>query len=74
MQEWKSGDLVTVATVNRGLAVLSKRTVETWHGIVVGPSLVGPGWWNVRRDGPKMRVRGGVYAVPESEIKPRAAR
>ena len=70
-RKWKPGDLVTVVTINRGLPVWSKRTVETWHGVVVGPSLVGLGWWNVRRDTPSGARNGTVFAVPAGEIGPR---
>jgi hypothetical protein len=70
-RKWKPGDPVTVTTVNGGLPVIRKRAVEAWHGVVVGPSLVGPGWWNVRQLSPKRSGRGGVYAVPAGEIKPR---
>ena len=72
-QKWKSGDLVVVVTVNRGLPVRSKRqdAAESWAGEIAGPSLVGPGWWNVRRLSPKTRVRGSVYAVPDGEISSR---
>ena len=69
-QKWKPGDRVTVATVNRGLPVWRKRTVETWHGVLVGPSLVGPDWWNVRRDTPSGARNGTVFAVPGGEIGP----
>ena len=65
------GDCVRVATVNRGLPVWSKRqdVAQSWAGEIVGPSLVGEGWWNVRRQTPS----GGAYvfAVPDSEIRPR---
>jgi hypothetical protein len=45
---------------------------EAWAGEIVGPSLVGPGWWNVKRDTPSGTRRGThVFAVPDSEIKPR---
>jgi hypothetical protein len=72
--EWKPGDLVTVVTVNRGLPVRIKRhyAPESWAGEIVGPSLLGQGWWNVRKLTPKGRARGGiVYAVPDGEIGPR---
>ena len=67
------GDCVRVATVNRGLPVWSKRqdVAQSWAGEIVGPSLIGPGWWNVRRLSPKTRVRGSVYAVPDGEISSR---
>ena len=70
-RKWKRGDLVTVVTVNRGLPVWSKRqdTAESWAGKIVGPSLLGPGWWNVRRADTK--GPGGVYAVPDGEMGPR---
>jgi hypothetical protein len=72
MQKWKPGDLVTVVTVNNGLPVIHKRPVENWHGVVVGPSLVGPGWWNVRRDTPSGGTNGRtICAVPDGEIRPR---
>jgi len=77
MREWKPGDLVTVVTFNRGLSVRqprkgSKREDATvsWAGEIVGPSLLGPGWWNVRRIGPKGGRRGS-FAVPENEIERR---
>jgi hypothetical protein len=77
-QKWKPGDLVVVVTVNRGLPVRQplkgrKRqdAAESWAGEIAGPSLVGPGWWNVRRLTAKGRVGGGVYAVPDGEIRPR---
>jgi hypothetical protein len=69
--------LVVVVTVNKGLPVRPphkgrKRqdAVESWAGEIAGPSLVGPGWWNVRRIGPN-GWRGGTFAVPDSEIRPR---
>ncbi|WP_428672026.1 hypothetical protein [Reyranella sp.] len=77
MREWKPGDLVTVVTVNRGLSVRrprkdSKRKdpVE-WVGKIVGPSLLGPGWWNVSGIRAANGRRAGSFAVPEKEIKPR---
>jgi len=71
-QKWNPGDLVTVVTVNRGMPVVRKQTVVTWHGVIVGPSLVGSGWWKVRRDFPKGGRRGGsVFTVPDGEIGPR---
>ena len=70
--KWKPGDLVTVATINQGMPIIHKRTVETWHGVVVGPSLLGTGWWNVKRDTPSGEKHGtAVYAVPDGEIMPR---
>lgn len=70
-QKWKPGDLVTVTTVNRGLPIRRKRqdVVNSWAGEIVGPSLVGRGWWNVQRRGPK-GGRGAVFAVPDGEIRP----
>jgi len=55
-----------------GLPVWSKEqeAAKSWAGEIVGPSLVGPGWWNVRRMGATVR-RGPVYAVPDGELKPR---
>ena len=72
-QKCKPGDLVPVVTVNKGLPVWSKgqEAAETWAGKIAGPSLVGPGWWNVRLISPKRGGRGGVYAVPDGEIRPR---
>jgi hypothetical protein len=77
-QKWKPGDLVVVVTVNRGLPVQQERkgrkprdAAESWAGEIAGPSLVGPGWWNVRRLSPKKRTRSGVYAVPDGEIRSR---
>jgi hypothetical protein len=74
-RKWKPGDPVTVVTINKGLPPRSdprgrKGTdkTEAWAGEIVGPSLVGPGWWNVRRIGPIRR--GHVFAVPDGEIKP----
>lgn len=78
-RKWKLGDVVTVVTVNRGLREWQpekglKRQVatETWTGEIVGPSVLGPGWWNIQRLAPTKGVaRRGVYAVPEGEIRPR---
>lgn len=78
-QKWMCGDLVVVVTVNKGLPVRPPRkghkprdAAESWAGEIAGPSLLGPGWWNVRRLNPKARVRsGGVYTVPDGEIRPR---
>ena len=66
------GDCVRVATVNRGLPVWSKRqdVAQSWAGEIVGPSLIGPGWWNVRQISVRGRHRS-VFAVPEGEMKPR---
>jgi len=76
-QEWKLGDLVTVTTVNRGVPASSDSRArpgktESWAGEIVGPSLLGPGWWKVRRITAK-GTRGLVYAVPHGEIRPRAS-
>jgi hypothetical protein len=63
-KRYRTGDRVTVATANKGLPVKGKRIVTaTWAGRIVGPSLVGPDWWNVRSDS------GRVYAVPEQEMR-----
>lgn len=77
-QKWKPGDLVVVRTVNRGLPVRQPRkgrkrqdAAESWAGEIAGPSLVGPGWWNVRRLSTEKRTRSGVYAVPDGEISSR---
>ncbi len=55
MHEWKSGDLVTVVKVNKGLPVRQPReelklqgAAESWAGEIAGPSLIGHGWWNVQ--------------------------
>jgi len=78
-RKWKRGDRVTVVTLNRGVPRSSELRgrkgtdkTEAWAGEIVGPSLVGPGWWNVKRDTPSGTRRGThVFAVPDSEIKPR---
>ena len=69
-RKWKLGDLVVVVTVNRSLPVWSEGqdAAESWAGEIVGPSVLGPGWWNVRRVHPN-GWRGGTFAVPDSEIK-----
>lgn len=75
-QKWKPGDLVVVVTVNRGLPVRPRKgrktrydATESWAGEIAGPSLLGPGWWNVRRITAEGRTGGGAYAVPEGEIR-----
>lgn len=77
-QKWKTGDLVVVVTVNRGLPVRQppkgrKRqdAAESWAGKIAGPSVLGPDWWNVPRLNPIGRGYGSVYAVPDGEIRPR---
>ena len=77
-RKWKPGDRVTVVTLNKGVPRRSELRgrkgtdkTEAWAGEIVGPSLVGPGWWNVKRYSPSGTRRGThVFAVPESEIKP----
>ena len=69
----KRGDVVEVVTTNRGLSpslwrrLLDKQ--ESWTGEIVGPSVLGPAWWMVRRLGPAKY--GRTYAVPSDEIKRR---
>jgi hypothetical protein len=78
-RKWKRGDRVTVVTLNRGVPRSSELRgrkgtdkTEAWAGEIVGPSLVGPGWWNVKRDTPSGEKHGtAVYAVPDGEIMPR---
>ena len=77
-QKWKPGDLVVVVTLNKGVPRSSdlrgrKGTdkTEAWIGEIAGPSLVGPGWWNVRRRVNAKGRYGSVLAVPGDEIKPR---
>lgn len=74
-QKLKAGDLL--GTINRGLPVRTlgkgqKRQdlAESWAGEIAGQSVLGPGWWDVRRLTAKGRPRAGVHAVPEEEIKP----
>ena len=76
-QKWKPGDLVTVTTIDRGLPRSSHPRgykgpdkTETRACEIVGPSLIGPGWWNVRQISVSGRHRS-VFAVPEGEMKPR---
>src|SRR3954466_5896429 len=75
-RKWKRGDPVVVVTINRGLPGLPRpagrkrqNRSESWAGEIVGRSLLGPGWWNVRRLASK--GRGHTYAVPSGEIQPR---
>jgi len=78
-RKWKRGDRVTVVTLNRGVPRSSELRgrkgtdkTEAWAGEIVGPSLVGPGWWNVKRDTPSGTRRGThVFAVPGGEISAR---
>jgi len=69
------GDLIEVTTVNRaqgGNAYADSRRKpnrkERWRAVVLGPSLMGPGWWLVK----KLNSRGShwrrTYTVPEKEI------
>ena len=72
-KKWKHGELVTVVTVNKGLPVSRKGqdAAETWAGKIAGPSLVGPGWWMVRRAVITKGRHSAVSTVPDGEIKPR---
>ena len=71
------GDLVIVVTFNRGLPVRQRHNARepakaaTWEGKIVGPSVLGPGWWNVQRRVNAKGRYGYVYAVPDGEIEPR---
>ena len=72
-QEWKPGHRVTVVTVNRGQPPAPQGDGQDRGraGEIVRPSLVGPDWWNVKRDTPRGEKHGtAVYAVP-GEIMPR---
>ena len=77
-RKWKPGDRVTVVTLNKGVPRSSELRgrkgtdkTETWDGEIAGPSLVGPGWWNVRRAVSTTGRYGRVFAVPDGKIKPR---
>ena len=77
-QKLKPGDLVVVVTLNKGVPRSSdlrarKGTdkTETWDGEIAGPSLVGPGWWMVRRAVITKGRHSAVSAVPDVEIRPR---
>jgi hypothetical protein len=72
--EWlRQGDVVEVVTVNRanGGAASNRRPKparnERWRGVVVGPSVMGSGWWMVK----KMNGRSApwmTYTIPEDEV------
>ena len=69
------GDLIEVMTVDRALggnAYADRRRKpirrERWRGVVLGPSLMGPGWWIVKKlNGAASRGRR-TYTVPKNEI------
>jgi hypothetical protein len=69
--KFRAGQKVTVRTVDGGRLprmVASQRPIRTeeWQGRVVGPSMIGAGWWLVRKAG----GRGGItYTVPEREMR-----
>ena len=72
-RKWKPGDQVTVTTVNKGLPFVpprkgSKRkdVAESWDGEIAGPSLVGPGWWMVRRLIPTLVELDSCWGIPQA--------
>jgi hypothetical protein len=68
----REGDVVEVVTVNRagGGSANRRRTLvrkERWRAIVIGSSVIGPGWWMVKKvngqSAPWM-----TYTIPEEEV------
>lgn len=65
------GDLVAVLTKDRGERHLRKHAEETWAARVIGPSVIGDGWWLVRKVDPATGRPGkgaGTFTVPEHEM------
>ena len=72
-KQFREGDLVEVVTANRasgGLATNRRPKPirnERWRAVVVGPSVLGTGWWMVKKvnshSAPWM-----TYTIPEDEI------
>lgn len=70
---FRPGDLVEVVTVNRasGGATTNRRSKpahnERWRAFVIGPSVLGTGWWIVKRLNGG-RSNGRTYTIPEAEV------
>jgi hypothetical protein len=69
---WKAGDLVAVVTVSDGASFTRKPVTRSWAGKVIGPSVIGEGWWMVREINPSTgepgRGRSRTLTVPEQEM------
>ncbi len=71
-KHFREGDLVEVVTVNRAngdgatnRAKMARK--ERWRAIVVGRSLMGAGWWIVKKVNRRSSSRR-TYTIPESEV------
>lgn len=70
---FRAGDLIEVVTLNRanGGSASNRRPKQVhklrWRAVVVGPSVMGTGWWIVK----KVNGHGSpwtTYTIPEDEI------
>jgi len=73
IKQLRAGDLIEVATVDRALGGKARERrprrlrKERWRAAVIGPSVMGDGWWIVK----KIAGRGSTrrtYTVPEVEV------
>lgn len=70
-ERFHEGDLVEIVTVNHGRKAIANRRrkalpKERWRAVVIGPSVIGPGWWVVKKlNGRRPHMS---YTVPDIEM------
>lgn len=69
---WKPGDIAVVVTVDRGLPSRPNGrkppTEQAWAARLIGPSVLGQGWWLVHKLDAKTGKGAACYTVPETEM------
>ncbi len=73
-ERFRTGDLVVIVTVDGargGKATRDRRPKpvrkERWRAVVLGPSVMGSGWWIVKKmSGPSSNWM--TYTVPDTEM------
>jgi len=71
-EQFREGDPVEVVTVDRANGEASTNRAklghrERWRAVVIGPSVMGPGWWVVKKLHGSGR-RWATYTVPDIEM------
>ena len=73
-KQFREGDLVEVLTIDRARgpkATADHRPKpirkERWRAVVLGPSVMGPGWWVMKKI-TRGRARMTTYTVPDTEM------
>lgn len=68
MRTFKPEELVMVTVVQHFAAAKRKPRVTFWAGSVVGPSVMGEGWYIVRPLGKRGSTRVAPFTVPWTDM------